>query len=130
MHKPSIPLTVSEVVRRVASQDPASKTWTCSHCGEIPARELRQAPGYYIRRSCPCEERERERQAQRLRQDEQALTTHTHIYTWMGRDWADLALRDKTFATFERDRQPEAFEAAQAFAIHPRGNLVLFGGYG
>lgn len=127
MHKPSVPLTVSEVVRRVASIDPASKTWICPHCGEIPAKELRQAPGYYIRQSCPCEERERERQAQRR---QQTPANYASRYTWMGRDWADLALLGKTFATFERDRQPEAFEIAQAFATHPHGNLVLFGGYG
>ena len=130
MHKPLVPLIVSEVVRRVASHDPASKTWVCPHCGEIPAKELRQAPGYYIRQSCLCEERERERQAQRLRQDAQTPANDAHRYTWMGRDWADLALLGKTFATFKRDRQPEAFEASQAFATHPHGSLVLFGGYG
>ncbi len=115
---------------RVASSDPASKTWTCPQCGEIPAKELRQAPGYYIRRSCPCEERERERQTQKQVQAGQTPRNHEQVYTWIGRDWADLALLGKTFATFERDRQPKACETAQAFAAQPHGNLVLFGGYG
>ncbi len=130
MFRPTMPLAVLEMVRRVASTDPSSKTWTCPHCGNIPAKELRQAPGYYIRQPCACEERERERQAQKRLQAEQIASSHAQVYTWMGRDWADLTLLEKTFAAFEHSRQPEAFEIAQMFATQPRGNLVLFGGYG
>ncbi|HEU5374240.1 MAG TPA: hypothetical protein VFV38_02285, partial [Ktedonobacteraceae bacterium] len=56
----SSPTTISALLRRIASTDPATKTWTCPQCGEIPAKELRQAPGYYIRQACPCEQRRRE----------------------------------------------------------------------
>lgn len=128
--KPSGPFPISEIVRRVASTDPTTKTWTCPHCGEIPARALRQAPGYYIRQSCACEEREQERQAQERLQAGQTARNQAPTYAWIGQDWADLTLREKTFAAFERARQPEAFEATRAFAAQPHGTLVLFGGYG
>lgn len=128
--KPSVPLPISEIVRRVASTDPGTKTWICPHCGEIPARALRQAPGYYIRQSCACEEREREQRAQGQLQAEQRASNQEQVYTWIGRDWADLTLREKTFVAFERSRQSEAFEAARTFTTQPHGTLVLFGGYG
>lgn len=128
--KPSVPLPISEIVRRVASTDPATKTWICPHCGEIPAKALRQAPGYYIRQSCVCEGREQERQTQGRLQAEQTASNQAQIYAWIGQDWADLTLRRKTFAAFEHVRQPEAFEAARTFAAQPCGTLVLFGAYG
>lgn len=130
MHKPPRNPLFSDLMRRVASPDPARKTWTCPRCGVIPAKELRQAPGYYIRQPCACEER-------KLRQDmgkdwQTALREQQRerIYTWVGWEWADLALLKKTFATFEQGRQPEAFETARAFAEHPQGTLALFGSYG
>ena len=118
---------VSPLIRRVASPDPAAHTWTCPRCGVIPAKELHLAPGYYIRCSCPCEVHQREQQmvaaARQMSQQEQR-------YTWMGRAWADLALMQKTFATFERACQPVAFDTAQAFAHDRQGTLVLHGPYG
>jgi len=126
MRKRSTP--ISDVVRRVASLDPASKTWTCPRCGVIPPRELHMAPGYYIRQPCACEDRLPGQKAdwqRMLREQEQE-----RIYTWVGGEWADLALVQKTFATFEKRWQPEAFESALAFARRPQGTLALFGPYG
>ena len=130
MQKPPTKPVLSDLVRRVASLDPARKTWTCPRCGVIPAKELRHAPGYYIRQPCACDERQRTQHAEKEWQT--ALREHQRerIYTWIGWEWADLALVKKTFDTFEQERQPEAFEAARAFARQPRGTLTLFGSYG
>ena len=125
----TIPI-ISNLVRRVASTDPATKTWTCPHCGVIPPNELHQAPGYYLRRSCPCEERQREKQTVTSDQAKRQMSNQERVYTWVGREWADVALVDKTFATFARTWQPKAFDTASAFAQQPRGILALSGNYG
>jgi len=127
MQKPTQP--PSDLVRRVASLDPARKTWTCPRCGVVPAKELRQAPGYYIRQPCACEERLR-RQDSEDWQSAQRAQQQERIYTWIGWEWADLGLLKKTFDTFEQERQPEACATARAFARRPQGTLALFGPYG
>lgn len=118
---------MTNLIHRVASSDPETQTWTCPHCGVVPAKELHLAPGYYIRRSCPCEVSQREQQAVKAALGASLLEQR---YTWIGREWADLALLQKSFATFERTPQPVAVETAQAFAHDPQGALVLYGPYG
>jgi DNA replication protein DnaC len=130
MQKPPKQPFVSDLVRRVASPDPTRKTWTCPRCGVIPAKELHHAPGYYIRQPCACEERHRAQPAEEDWQTALRKQQRERIYTWLGWEWADLALMSKTFETFEQERQPEAFETARAFAKRPQGTLVLFGSYG
>jgi DNA replication protein DnaC len=88
------------------------------------------AEGWYARRPCACEraafEAEQTRQlAAELAQARQALT-----YTWVGRAWADPDLADKTFSSFRQERQPAAWEMAQAFAASPRGTLAFYGSFG
>lgn len=121
---------VPDLIRRVASTDPAEKTWTCPHCGVVPPRELRRAPGYYVRQPCPCEERRRARQADSPGAAAHVTERREQRYTWVGREWADLALREKTFASFEQARQPSAYETVWQFARQPQGVLVLYGPYG
>lgn len=130
MKKLSTIPAVSDFVRRIASTDPEARTWICPQCGVIPAKEMRQAPGYYMRRSCSCEERQREKQAIIGEQAKWHKNNQELIYTWIGREWADVALAHKTFATFARECQPKAFDAAYTFANQPQGILALFGNYG
>ncbi len=63
--------------------------------------------------------------AAELMQARRALT-----YTWLGRAWAEPGLADKTFASFRRERQPAAWEMAQAFATCPQGSLAFYGSFG
>lgn len=130
MQKPPAKPLLSNMVRRVASPDPARKTWTCPRCGVIPAKELRHAPGYYIRQPCACEELQRAQDVEIDWQTALRKQQCERIYTWLGWEWADLALMKKTFETFEQERQPNAFETAHAFARQPQGTLALFGSYG
>ena len=110
------------------SRELQEKTWTCPQCGVVPPIVF--AEGWYARRPCACEraafEAEQTRQlAAELAQARQALT-----YTWVGRAWADPDLADKTFASFRQERQPAAWEMAQAFAASPRGMLAFYGSFG
>lgn len=111
-----------------ASTSPAEKTWICSTCGTIAPREIK--PGLYLRRPCACEEHQREqRETEALRaQLQTALTAQT--FTWMGSEWADVNLERQTFASFERQRQPKAFDQVLDFAQAPQGTLALTGSYG
>ena len=130
MHKPPKHPLFSDLVRRVASMDPARKTWTCPRCGIVPPKELRYAPGYFIRQPCACEELGRVPDTGKDWQITLRKQRRERIYTWFGWEWADLVLMNKTFDTFEKERQPEAFETACAFARQPQGTLALFGSYG
>jgi IstB-like ATP binding protein len=115
-------------LRARMSRDPAEKTWTCPTCGVI--LPLAFAEGWYARRPCRCEEAARvAREIAHLRaQTERARAVLT--YTWLGRAWAEPGLAAKTFATFERERQPQAFDLAYAFAEQPQGTLACYGSFG
>ena len=120
--------TAPKALQARLSRDPAAKAWTCPRCGLIPP--LAFAEGWYARRPCRCEEaaweaRERERLREETAHARAALT-----YTWLGRAWAEPHLSTRTFATFERERQPDAFEQALAFAERPHGTLAFFGAFG
>lgn len=111
-----------------ASIDPAEKTWMCPTCGPVAPREIK--PGLYLQRHCACEERQREQnEVEALRTEIQA-TQAAQTFTWIGREWADLNLERLTFASFERQRQLQAFDQVHAFAQSPRGTLALTGTYG
>jgi DNA replication protein DnaC len=104
------------------------KTWTCPACGVVLPIAL--ADGWYARRLCGCERAAIDFEQLRQLQEEhrQALTVLT--YTWLGRAWSELAFVEKTFATFRGERQPEAYDLAQAFAARPEGTLALYGDFG
>ncbi len=110
------------------SQDPVEKTWTCPVCGVVPP--LVFADGWYARRPCTCERAAREaREVAQLRA-ELAQARAALTYTWLGRAWAEPGLASKTFETFQRERQPAAYDLAQAFVERPQGVLALYGSYG
>lgn len=114
--------------RPYLSLNAADKTWTCPNCGEIPPFQL--VNGQYARRMCLCERQTRD-------QEEREAIHHTlshlqaeHTYSWLGRTWKEDGLLQKTFATFQRERQPLACDKAQQFSQNPRGVLSLYGPYG
>jgi DNA replication protein DnaC len=63
-------------------------------------------------------------------QDEQRQVSIMLTYTWLGRAWSEPGLAAKIFATFRQERQPEAYDLAQAFAAHPEGTLAFYGSFG
>ena len=123
---------IPEWASKLLSADREAQTWTCPTCGIIAPLEV--VSGWYARRRCTCEQRaEDERQRRAIpRTLAQALAEaqRGQTYTWLGRAWHEQALAEKTFATFERDLQPQAFEEASTFAANPQGVLALYGCYG
>jgi DNA replication protein DnaC len=120
------------VTQQRLSQNPEEKTWTCPTCGVMPPFIL--GNGWYARRHCACERQaEAARQAQGVpRTLAQALAQAQlkQTYSWLGKQWTETAMENKTFDTFDRARQSHAYEQARVFAMHPRGILALYGSYG
>ncbi len=114
------------------SRKPEEKTWECATCGIM--EPIMMFEGWYLRRRCPCEVRAEEQQRRKAlpRTLKQAVaeTQITQIYTWLGQRWREEDLEDKTFATFERIHQPNAYDQTLAFARNPQGTLALYGSYG
>jgi DNA replication protein DnaC len=91
--------------------------------------------GRWIKRSCACQRAERQRQ-----QDQEQLLAWAAEQRslcfggWLGRQWASTSivkeLTRKTFESYDRERFPDAYALALAFAGNPRGNLILHGDYG
>jgi DNA replication protein DnaC len=63
-------------------------------------------------------------------QEEQRYARTALTYSWLGRAWSEPRLATKTFANFQRERQPDAYALAQAFAARPEGTLALYGAFG
>jgi DNA replication protein DnaC len=110
------------------SRDAAEKTWTCQACGVITPIAL--AHGWYARRLCRCERIAFDAQQLRQLREEQVHVRVALTYIWLGSAWSEQGLAAKTFATFQRERQPEAYALALAFAVRPEGTLALYGSYG
>jgi DNA replication protein DnaC len=121
-------IPIPAVCIRFLSKDPAMKTWTCPTCGPVPPMTL--PGGWYLRRKCRCEQHAEEQRFSAVQRQELARARVTLTYTWLGAAWSEVALAHKTFATFRRERQPQAFDLARAFAQAPRGVLALHGSYG
>lgn len=118
--------------RGLLSQDADALTWSCPTCGTI--RPGRWTAGWFYRRLCPCQ---REALEQQRRQEEQQQMWHVlaeqrrrFVYGWLGSSWPQKGLEGKTFASFDRTEQPEAFEQVQAWTRQPQGTLLLYGSYG
>lgn len=104
----------------------------CSSCGIMvyPSQITIGGQIRFVPRRCPCEgAKERQRIAAEqhaVRVDAQSRNT----YSWLGSDWSDIALREKTFANFDASKQTEAYESTRMFAEDPMGTLVLHGTFG
>ena len=110
------------------SRDPAEKTWTCPRCGLIPP--IAFAEGWYARRPCPCEEAAQEaREIRRLR-EQTAQARAALTFNWLGCAWSETELFTWTFEVFRRERQPQAYALARAFAARPQGSLAFYGDFG
>ncbi len=122
--------TLSRTIRR--SKNPADHIWQCPICGNIPPLLL--STGWYVRRPCACQRLNWQKQEPhplpRTLDEALRLAQQGQTYTWLGREWADGGLRQQTFATFHRGRQPKAFDLARQFALNPSGALALYGSYG
>jgi DNA replication protein DnaC len=108
--------------------------WTCPTCG--PIRPFAYANGFLPGR-CACQRRAQERE-QRLKVyaalQEQGQANRkrqcARCYTWLGDEWSEAGLEERTFAAFQRGLQPQAYDTAKAFAEHQRGNILFIGSYG
>jgi DNA replication protein DnaC len=110
------------------SQIMEEKTWMCPTCGAVPPIAL--AGGWYARRLCRCERAAFDAEQLRLLQEERRQVRIALTYAWLGHAWSEPGLSGKIFATFRGERQPEAYELAQAFAADPTGTLALYGDFG
>jgi len=117
----------------------------CDVCGVI---EPKPYVNGYVPVKCACQRAEEERdRAQKQRMEvwkvqQLALARECEkCYTWLGPEWSEPGLEDKTFANFNMDLQSDGFLEAYAFAerIVARssddtqplaGNLVLWGSNG
>jgi DNA replication protein DnaC len=112
---------------------PANFFWTCATCG--PIEPLCLPSGRWIQRSCACQRAARQEQEIEWKRqnwfDEYRMRTYGG---WLGESWIDEAvvweMSAKTFETYQRDRFPDAYDAALAFAQALKGNLILSGSLG
>lgn len=110
---------------------PEGKDYTCPTCGYVPAKEVTLAgKTRYIRQICPCQKRARERAEAAERENTLLMHYATRAYKWLGDQWTDTPLMQKTFYTFDETAQPEGAEAARQFVGIFAGSLVLYGPYG
>jgi DNA replication protein DnaC len=127
MQPPLKVLAVPRAMRHRIEAHREAATWTCTRCGEVAPLPV---TGGYLRLRCACQIAARQQQEIAQLHQERMQAKARLPYTWLGRAEALLSLRQKTFATFERSLQPQAYEIAQAFAASPTGTLLLVGDFG
>ena len=122
--------TISRGARR--SKNPTDHFWQCPICGNVPPMLL--PTGWYVRRPCACQRQawyeQEQRQLPHTLDEALRLAQREQTYIWLGRKWAEEGLQQQTFTTFDRARQPKAFDLASQFLHHPNGVLALYGSYG
>jgi len=115
--------TMQSVGKRTAQE----ATWACSTCGIIPAYQVQSGviKGLWIRGRCKCQAAEEIARYSDELAEVMQRNLRTKSFAWLGNEYADLDLSLKTFETFDRTAQPEAFEAASDFAVDLQGNIIL-----
>ena len=120
------------VERGLLSDDPGKVSWQCPTCGFV--RPIPWRHGLYARGICACRKRTiEEQQTVQWRQQRAAIHQEqlaAHVYGWLGKQWPQEGLSEKSFATFDWQRQPTGYMHAFSFASHPVGVLYLYGGFG
>ena len=113
-------------------QTPEEATVTCPVCGVTAPPKVVEMYGVrrYIREQCACEQDARAARDRDAQLATQRATYAANCYTWLGPRWRDTALAAKSFATFDRARQPDAYDAARLFVGDCKGSLILHGSYG
>ena len=110
---------------------PDSKRWMCPNCGVIEPKLISfGGKSRYIRLSCPCEQAEKKRQQKEEQEKAWLVHISSACYSWLGPDWTDASLKQKTFENFDTSRQPEAVAMAHMFLERPYGSLVFYGSFG
>src|SRR5579859_4044809 len=120
---------VSRLSEPTTSKEDA--TWQCPTCGiQQPHSYTIKGVTYYGKRKCACQIAEEERVAKEKQRLEMLEYYADQTYSWLGSRWSETTLRKKTFGSFQADRQPRAYKAAQIFATEPFGALILHGSFG
>ncbi len=97
----------------------------CEICGPIIPRFVKLT-GRWLKGTCACyEERYRERQ-QAFALIQQQQEQRKDSYAWLGEQWSDAALADKSFSNFEAGYQDEALETVQEWLADMHGSLILY----
>ncbi len=103
---------------------------SCAICGDIAPRHVANG---WLPGKCSCEQEQAERERERKARAEQAERMRENsrkdcvkCYTWLGLEWSDADLNDKTFESFEYLVQPEGLVAAVQLAERRSGNLILW----
>lgn len=106
---------------------PEDLIWHCKVHGDLEPVQLVKGGKWFVRR-CKCfwEGVSTQEQLQTYIHANQVRNT----YTWLGARFDDSEMSERTFSTFDKTRQYEAFTAAQEFASLPHGSLILHGDYG
>jgi Bacterial dnaA protein len=122
----ALPKPIMDRLRDDSSANP------CPDCGLMvyPRQVTMGGKVHFVPRPCPCQE---DKEKQRRTNEQRAVRMEAqsrNTYSWLGSAWSDVALREKTFATFDARKQAEAYEEAQAFTKDPQGTLVFHGTYG
>lgn len=125
--KNPLPADYDNHIIRVTKATAKEATWACNVCGIILPRQVKSGPakGRWINSKCSCQVVAEE---QLLRDEIHEVSQRNLVTTsfgWLGHKYSDISLAVKSFENFDRDRQPEAFDAALNFADIPGGSLIL-----
>ena len=108
--------------------------WDCPTCGVI--LPFAYANGFLPRR-CACQRKAQELQARlevyqalQAQSQEKAKRQCQRCYTWLGDEWSEAGLEDRTFANFDRTLQPKAYDTALDFTQARSGNILFVGSLG
>ena len=122
--------SMQQRLRTIGFDTAEEATSECPNCGIIEPHYVK-LNGRYLKGQCQC------MIAARLERDlaevrlAQLRAMPKRNFEWLGSQWSDMPLIEKTFENFDTTMQPGAFEAVQFFLEDMRGSLVLHSeGYG
>jgi len=111
-------------------ETPEEAYFECEKCGPVVPYHVKLS-GRWLRGTCECMIRarqERERAEMRLAW---IRAQPKRSFEWLGSQWSDMPLVEKTFENFERGFQDDALESVSFFLQDMHGSLILHSeGYG
>lgn len=102
----------------------------CETCGPIEPYHVKLS-GRWLKGTCQCMIAARQSREQAEMRLAWMREQPRRSFEWLGKQWTDMPLLEKTFDNFDVALQPNAYEAIQFFLTDMHGSLVLHSeGYG
>jgi DNA replication protein DnaC len=129
-YQDALPAQLMQGIARRGFETPEEAYFECERCGPIVPYHVKLS-GRWLKGTCECMIRARQEREQAEMRLAWMREQPKRSFEWLGRQWSDMPLVEKTFDNFDIELQHSAYESVMFFLGDMHGSLILHSeGYG